>query len=335
MKNALARAAYLAVFAIVAMVGNAAAAELVTSSRLSLYPGKPAETRLGKLIYRGGLVLSSPDRRFGGLSDLAVSADGSRLLTVSDEARWFRAELSYDAAGNLSALSKGEIAPMLGLNGHVLEGKDGDAEGLTYVISNTVDGVVLVSFEREHRVWSYDLSTGMAARPTNVPLGAWTQAQSPNEGLEGIALVSADSLLVVSENAWGIDGGITASLESYPNAANMPNSRSLGIARRPPYMVTSIARGPDDYVYILERRFSLAGGVGMEIRRVKLSEIRAGTSLKGEILADIVFQESSIDNMEGLAARRGPKGETLLYVISDNNFLSLQRNALMLFEVTN
>ena len=38
---------------------------------------------------------------------------------------------------------------------------------------------------------------------------------------------------------------------------------------------------------------------------------------------------------EGLAVRRGPRGETLLYVISDNNYWSLQRTLLMMFEVKN
>jgi hypothetical protein len=34
-----------------------------------------------------------------------------------------------------------------------------------------------------------------------------------------------------------------------------------------------------------------------------------------------------------LAVRRGPKGETLLYMISDNNFSPLQRTLLLMFEL--
>jgi hypothetical protein len=33
--------------------------------------------------------------------------------------------------------------------------------------------------------------------------------------------------------------------------------------------------------------------------------------------------------------RRGPRGETLLYVISDDNYLPLQRTLLLMFEVRN
>jgi hypothetical protein len=190
-----------------------------------------------------------------------------------------------------------------------------------------------VSFEREHRVWRYDLSRGFAARPSSMPVGAWVRTQSPNEGLEGAAFVAPDTLLLVSENAWGDGGGIAASLEAYPGTAAGVNSRSLSVVRRPPFMVTSLARGPDNDLFILERRFSIAGGVGMEVRRVPLAEVQAGAQLQGEILADLSFQDSSIDNMEGIAVRRGPKGETLFYIVSDNNFSALQRSVLLMFEI--
>jgi hypothetical protein len=38
--------------------------------------------------------------------------------------------------------------------------------------------------------------------------------------------------------------------------------------------------------------------------------------------------------MEGVSARRGPNGETLVYVVSDDNFNApLQRTLLMMFEL--
>lgn len=37
--------------------------------------------------------------------------------------------------------------------------------------------------------------------------------------------------------------------------------------------------------------------------------------------------------MEGIAARLGPKGETLVYLLSDNNFSPLQQTLLMMFEL--
>ena len=62
----------------------------VSSARIPLFPNRPAERRAGELVYRGGLELTSNDRRFGGWSDIAINTDGSALLAVSDEAHWLR-----------------------------------------------------------------------------------------------------------------------------------------------------------------------------------------------------------------------------------------------------
>ena len=61
----------------------------------------------------------------------------------------------------------------------------------------------------------------------------------------------------------------------------------------------------------------------------------AVADVEGEVLATLSFQDANIDNMEGLAVRRGPNGETFLYVISDDNYWRLQRTLLLMFEVKN
>jgi len=68
--------------------------------------------RAGRLIYRGGLRLFSPDPRFGGWSGLVVSADGKRLLTQSDQAHWLRTDIVYDRHGDLAGLKNAELADM-------------------------------------------------------------------------------------------------------------------------------------------------------------------------------------------------------------------------------
>ena len=89
------------------------------------------ETRVGDLIYRGGLQIRSPDARFGGWSGLLVSADGKRMLSQSDEGHWLRANLVYDKRGNLVGIANGELADMQALDGSKLGPKqEADAEGL-------------------------------------------------------------------------------------------------------------------------------------------------------------------------------------------------------------
>jgi len=51
------------------------------------------------------------------------------------------------------------------------------------------------------------------------------------------------------------------------------------------------------------------------------------------VLANLSFMDANIDNMEGIAVRRGTNGETLLYMISDDNFSARQRTLLLMFEL--
>ena len=304
----------------------------VLSARIPLYPDHPAEKRVGSLIYRGGLLLAAPDKRFGGWSDLAISADGSAVLAISDEAHWLRARLSYDRTGDLAGIEAAEIAPMLNPDGRPLIGKEGDAEGLTLERANDLDGPAIVSFERNVRIWRYDLSQGLNARPTNVPVGDWVKPLHDNQQLEAITLFKPDTLLVFGEAKVKQGDDILGAFEDYPGSGEA-HSRPLSVVPHDPFALTGAAKAPDGGIFLLERRFSQAGGVGMELRHVPASEIKEGARLEGTVLANLSFQDSNIDNMEGIAVRRGRNGEIFLYLISDNNFSPLQRTLLLMFEL--
>ena len=87
----------------------------------------------------------------------------------------------------------------------------------------------------------------------------------------------------------------------------------------------------DHVLLVLERRYTLIGGVSAIIRKVKRDAIKAGATLEGDELA-MLRAPLSVDNMEGIATRRGPNGETLIYLISDDNFSPLlQRTLLLVF----
>jgi len=86
-------AAALALGLLVVPNAISAAPVNVLGARIPLYFDHPENKRAGSLIYRGGLLLASPDRSFGGWSDIAVSADGSEMLAISDEAHWLGAHL--------------------------------------------------------------------------------------------------------------------------------------------------------------------------------------------------------------------------------------------------
>ena len=153
-----------------------------------------------------------------------------------------------------------------------------------------------------------------------------------NEQLEAITLLKPDTLLAIAEAKVAPGDDILAAFEAYPGNGTA-HSRMLSIAPHDPFAVTSVATAPDGGIFLLERRFSLAGGVGMEIRHVDSADIHEGARLEGKVLANVGFQNTNIDNMEGIAVRKGRNGETLLYLISDNNYSPLQRTLLLMFEL--
>ena len=82
---------------------------------------------------------------------------------------------------------------------------------------------------------------------------------------------------------------------------------------------------------LLDRRLAiLRGGLSMRIRRVPLANIKPGAIVDGKVLieADLGYE---LDNMEGIGLHRNADGETILTLISDDNFLPFQRTLLLQF----
>jgi hypothetical protein len=96
------------------------------------------------------------------------------------------------------------------------------------------------------------------------------------------------------------------------------------------YRVTDLALLPGGDLLVLERSFSLERGAGMQLRQVKRSAVAPLQAFTGEVLADLDVRYS-IDNMEAVAVRQNGKGETLIYVLSDDNYNGLQRTVLLMF----
>ncbi len=55
-----------------------------------------------------------------------------------------------------------------------------------------------------------------------------------------------------------------------------------------------------------------------------------GARLDGTAIA-VLHPPLAVDNLEGVAARRGAAGETLLYLVCDDTFRATQRSQLLMF----
>jgi len=300
----------------------------VSAASVPLKPSDRSTSKVGKLRYEGGLYVTSTDRRFGGFSGLIVSADGKRLLAISDRSYWLSAKISY-SAGRLSGLSGAVLAPILGADGKPLKSPYFDSESITSLgLGFPLDagGVVDIGFETKDRVDRYDLGhDGFLARPVTVPMPEAIKNNANNKGLEGIARLPDGRLLAITERTLDAAGNMVGWIVE-PTGASIP----LSLKREAPYDLSDLALGPAGDVFALERRYSRIGGPGIRIRLIKKERLQPDVVLDGEVLADLDL-DYSIDNMEGLAIRKSEDGRTLLYVIADDNYSAAERTLLLMF----
>ena len=151
----------------------------------------------------------------------------------------------------------------------------------------------------------------------------------PNQGIEGLAVVQAGPLrgwvVGFAERLTRGSGYHTGWIwtRGEPQAIHLRDIDGFNI--------TDAAGLPDGGLMVLERHFRWAEGIKMRLRRILPGELRPGARLDGHTLleADSAYD---IDNMEGLAVHRGPRGETVVSLISDDNFNRfLQRTVLLQF----
>ena len=294
----------------------------ITAQPVMLNVHDAGQNRVGRLIYRGGISLTSGDGRFGGWSDITITPDGARLVAISDRGFWFDAEMVYDEAGRLTHLDRGRIGPLVNLGGWPMRLLTGDAEGL----AAAPDGSFFISFERRHRVWRYPpAEPPFSVLPGVVPVPPGTEDMPDNGGIEAMVWLPGGRLLALAE----------AFYDGSDNVGWIGDGRQwqrLTYVAGPDFKPTGATLLPDGDILVLERRFTRFGVPGARLVKVAVQDVRPGVRLVGAELARIE-PPLSLDNFEGVAARRGPGGETFIYLMSDDNYFFLQRTLLLMFEL--
>ncbi len=297
----------------------------VDAVAVALAPIEPGRRRVGRLVYRGGLALESRHRDFGGFSALYVDAAGRRLVALSDKGRVLTARLNYDAHGDVAGLRQASLRRLTGPDGRALASQHfRDAEAM----APDGAGGFYAAFEHDHRIWHYAAAAmPFAAPPTALPMPPGLDRAPGNGGIEALAAIDdSGSLLALTERL--LDRG---------HGVGWVGGRSgwarLGYRRVGIFEPTAAVRLPSGRILVLERGF-VAAKLEVSARLVLLDARapRAGALLAGEVLA-VIRRPLTVDNMEGLAARPGTAGRTLIYLISDDNFSPLQRTLLMMFEL--
>ena len=147
---------------------------------------------------------------------------------------------------------------------------------------------------------------------------------SANRGVEAIAPIRVGRLkgttVAFSERLADKTGNLRGWLIGGPT----PGAISLKVIGG--FDLTDAAALPDGGIVVLERRFRYTEGVKMRIRRIAANELKPGALIVGEVLLE-AHDNLNIDNMEGIAAHRSPSGETILTLISDDNFQRARADA--------
>lgn len=291
----------------------------------SFNPRDPSQTRFGALEFRGGLVLTSSFRGFGGLSGFRLDRAGETFLALSDKGRWFSGRLVYDR-GRLAGLADVTSAPMLGHDGRKITQRGWfDTESLAR------DGsTVYVGVERVNKILRFDFAKGgLLARGQAVTAPAGVDTLPFNRGLESLVIVPkglplAGTLIAISEAGLDAAGNIQGFLIGGPSPG------TFAVARLGNFDISDATLLPSGELLLLERKFSLLEGLGIRIRRVPLSAVVPGAVVDGPIIFDVDLGYE-IDNMEGIDSHVGPGGETILTMVSDDNFSMIQRTLLLQF----
>ena len=285
----------------------------------------PARRQFGVLEFRGGLVLTSPFKQFGGLSAIRVQPDGENFIALTDKGWWLKGRITYEGTRPVG-IADAQMAAMQGPDGFTLASRGWyDTESIAQD-----NGTLYVGIERVNRIVRFDYGRlGLLARgqPIDAPPGL--RSLPNNRGIEALVFVPrglplGGALIAISERGLDREGNLLAFLIGGPRPG------PFTVKRIADFDVSDAALLPSGELLVLERKFGWTTGLFIRMRRIRLADVRPGALVDGPVLfeADLGY---AIDNMEGLSVHRSANGETVLTMISDDNFSALQRTLLLQF----
>ncbi|MFL6733486.1 MAG: esterase-like activity of phytase family protein, partial [Sphingomicrobium sp.] len=252
---------------------------------------------LAPLELVGAWKMESPDRRFGGLSGLAI--DRGRILAISDSGvlAWFPKPGTASPSVYMRELPTGPRGNWYRWNR--------DTEALTL---DPGGRGWWVAYEHGNELWLYDPEFRHGLRRVELGYRRWPA----NLGIEGIVPSGRDLLLFLEEGRkiFRVHGARSTAMPvkgkeaRFSEAVRLPGGRLLAI----------------------ERRLS---NTGFENRLVALKE----TSRGFQVLRGRALPVGRLDNVEGMTAERLPNGRTRLWLVTDDNFQRPLRTLLLAIDL--
>jgi len=287
--------------------------------RVMLDRHDPARTRVGALTFLGGVSLTSPDPAFGSFSSLGVHgervtllSDGGNVVSFRLDDRW---HLSQPWFGNLPA------GPGTGW-----EKADRDSESMA-IDPDTRQ--LWVGFENSNEIWRF--APGFARAERFVAPRAMAKWYA-NGGPETLVRRRDGRFVTISETAPPHAHGRRA-VVVFAGDPTLHPDRAFTAWYRPPhgYDVSDAAELPDGRLIIVNRRFEPPYRFVNKLTLVAKDAFKPGATVTGREIATLA-PPLIHDNFEGIAVTQ-EAGATILWLVSDDNQILLQRSLLLTFRL--
>ncbi len=265
--------------------------------------------------YLSSYAWTLSDENFGGFSSLEMDDQGQGFITTSDHGYFLSGKIKRQN-GKIVSVSDQKLVPINNPKGALVDEFNGDAEG----IAIGPNGKIFVSFERNHRVWSYAKTNSAAHK---LPKHADFETLQYNSSLEALAVDKKGWLYAVPERS----GRMNRPFPIYRfNGTRW--DKHLSIPRRGTFLVTGADIGPDGKFYLLERDYFIPIGIATRVRSF-------GITKSGLIDEQVVLQTSygAHDNLEGISVWQDDQKHIRITLISDDNFGFFQQTELVEYVV--
>ncbi|MFS0772661.1 esterase-like activity of phytase family protein [Sphingomonas sp. 1P08PE] len=287
----------------------------MTVTPVALDPADPARDRVGALTFLGGAELTSRDRAFGSFSALAV--EGDLFLLLSDGGQIVRFRLGADWRASEIRFGELPTGPRTGW-----EKRDRDAESLA---RDPRTGTVWVGFESVNQIWRYGAAGTRMVAPA--AMAGWRS----NGGAESLARLADGRFVAIGESPpYGEHARVGLVWPGDPTMLSAPAFR-FTYYPTPGYDPADLTELPDGRLLVVERRLALPFAWSARLMIVERAALRPGASVRGREIATLAAPLVH-DNVEGVAAVR--EGDaTILWLVSDDNWLPIQRTLLLKFRL--
>ena len=246
---------------------------------------------------------------FGGWSGIEVRATGTEMTVVSDRGQLLDADIRRKD-GRIVGVDVHSSVRLNKASGGRLRKKASDAEALAIL----EDGTAFISFEHRHRIMQLGLKTGRTRGRIDLP---FTNEMGNNSGVEALAIGPDGTLYALIEKA--PQSGQPFPLYAYSNGAWRVSAR---IPQRGPFVPVGADFDPYGRLWLLERATTPVGFRS----RVRLFNLAPGSAREYTMFTSL---PSRYDNLEGISVWQDPNGRLHVTMISDDNFLRLQRTQIV------